>query len=46
MQRPKDRSEDKADRPQHKMAINGTNIAKKDQITFPPRIQRLSPAQP
>jgi hypothetical protein len=36
MQRPKDPSEDKANRPQHKMAINGTKIAKEHQITFSP----------
>jgi len=36
MQRPKDPSENKANRPQHKMTINGTKIAKEHQITFFP----------
>ena len=45
MQRPDDPSGDKATRPQHKTTTNGTKTGKEDQITFSPRIQRLSPAQ-
>ena len=38
-------SGDKAARPQHKIPINGTKLAKEDQISFSRGISLLSPAQ-